>query len=98
MILKSDEAEIVRQIFDWYLIEYGLAAIAKMLNYLKIDKFGGPCHWTANTIGVMLRNEKYIGDQLFQKKYTTDTLPFRQLVSKGERDQYYYSQRHEAIV
>ena len=98
LILKSDEAEIVRQIFDWYLNGYGLAAIAKMLNDLKIEKFGRPCHWTANTIGVMLRNEKYIGDQLFQKKYTTDTLPFRQIVNKGERDQYYYSQRHEAIV
>ena len=98
LILKSDEAEIVRQIFDWYLNGYGLAAIAKMLNALKTEKFGRPCHWTANTVGVMLRNEKYIGDQLFQKKYTTDTLPFRQAVNKGERDQYYYSQRHEPIV
>ena len=98
LILKSYEAEIVRQIFDWYLNGYGLTSIAKMLNALKIEKFGRPCHWTANTIGVMLRNEKYIGDQLFQKKYTTDTLPFRQLVNKGERDQYYYSRRHEPIV
>ncbi len=98
LILKSDEAEIVRQIFDWYLNGYGLAAIAKMLNTLKIEKFGRTSHWTASTVGIMLKNEKYIGDQLFQKKYTTDTLPFRQLVNKGERDQYYYSQRHEPIV
>lgn len=46
----------------------------------------------------MLINEKYVGDQLFQKYYTTDTLPFRQIVNKGERNQYYYSGRHEPIV
>ena len=98
LILKSDEAEIVRQIFDWYLNGYGLAAIAQMLNALKIERFGRTSHWTASTVGVMLRNEKYIGDQLFQKKYTTDTLPFRQVVNKGERDQYYYSDRHKPII
>ena len=38
------------------------------------------------------------GDQLFQKKYTTDTLPVRQMLNKGEREQYYYSQRHEPII
>lgn len=46
----------------------------------------------------MLTNEKYVGDQLFQKKYTTDTLPFRQVVNKGEKSQYYYSERHEPII
>lgn len=45
LILKSDEAEIVRQIFDWYLNGYGLAAIAQMLNALKIERFGRTSHW-----------------------------------------------------
>ena len=32
LIIKSDEAEIVRQIFAWYLSGSGTAAIAKLLN------------------------------------------------------------------
>lgn len=98
LILNPDEAEIVRQIFDWYLSGRGTAQIAKMLNAKNIVRKGKSCHWTPGTVKLMLTNEKYIGDQLFQKKYTTDTLPFRQVVNKGERDQYYYSDRHEPII
>ncbi len=98
LIIKSDEAKIVRQIFAWYLSGSGTAAIAKLLNEKDVQKHGKPCHWTPTTIKQMLINEKYIGDQLFQKSYTTDTLPFKQLQNKGEREQYYYSQRHKPIV
>lgn len=98
LIIKSDEAEIVRQIFAWYLSGSGTAAIAKLLNEKNVQKHGKSCHWTPVTIKKMLTNEKYVGDQLFQKKYTTDTLPFRQVVNKGEKNQYYYSERHEPII
>ena len=98
LILKPDEAEIVKQIFDWYLNGYGTATIAKMLNSKNIQKHGKVCHWTHVTIKQMLINEKYVGDQRFQKYYTTDTLPFRHIVNNGERNQYYYSERHEPIV
>lgn len=98
LILNPDEAEIIKQIFDWYLNGFGTAAIAKILNTKNVQKHGKPCHWTPATVKQMLINEKYIGDQLFQKYYTTDTLPFRQIVNKGERNQYYYSGRHEPIV
>ncbi len=98
LILNPEEAKIVRQIFYWYLSGCGTAKIAKMLNAQNITRKGKPCHWTPGTVKLMLTNEKYIGDQLFQKKYTTDILPFRQVVNKGEHDQYYYSDRHEPIV
>lgn len=98
LILKHDEAEIVKQIFDWYLNGYGTGAIAKMLNSKNIQKHGKACHWTHTTIKQMLINEKYVGDQLFQKYYTTDTLPFRHIVNNGARNQYYYSKRQEPIV
>ena len=98
LAVNSQEAEIVRQVFDCYLNGSGTAKIAKTLNSLNVQRKGKPCHWTAGTVKLMLTNEKYIGDQLFQKKYTTDTLPFRQMLNKGEREQYYYSQRHEPII
>ena len=98
LIVNTDEAEIVRQMFEQYLSGYGIAKIAKMLNAQNITRKGNPCHWTPGTVKLMLTNEKYIGDQLFQKKYRTDTIPFRQLVNKGERKQYYYCDRHEPII
>ena len=69
LILKSDEAEIVRQIFDWYLNGYGLAAIAQMLNALKIERFGRTSHWTASTVGVMLRMKVYRRSAVPEKVY-----------------------------
>ena len=55
-------------------------------------------HWTPETVAKILRNEKYIGDQLFQKYYTSDTMPFRELPNRGEHPQYYYKDRNEAIM
>ena len=98
LVVNSKEAEKVRQIFDCYLNGSGTAEIAKTLNSLNVQRKGKQCHWTPGTVKLMLTNEKYIGDQLFQKKYTTDTLPVRQMLNKGEREQYYYSQRHEPII
>lgn len=42
-----------------------------------------------STIRYILTNERYIGDALFQKKYSTDTFPFVKKRNKGELDQYY---------
>lgn len=98
LFIKQDEADIVRQIFDWYLNVYGSAAIAQILNENEIKKRGRLCHWTSHTVRFMLKNEKYIGDQLFQKNYTTITLPHRNLTNRGEYPQYYYTGRHEPII
>ena len=98
LILNQDEAKIVRRIFEWYLNGYGSSKIAQILNEMGIGKRGRPCHWTGSTVRLMLKNEKYIGDQLFQKRYTTSTLPYRNVPNKGELPKYYYTRRHEAII
>lgn len=98
LIVNYDEAEIVRQIFQWYLNGCGTAKIAKMLNDSNVTRKEKACHWTHGIIKLMLTNEKYIGDQLFQKSYTTNTVPFKQKINKGEMAQYYYSERHEPII
>lgn len=40
----------------------------------------------------------YIGDRLLQKKYSEDTIPFKRKVNHGEKEQYYISNTHEAII
>nr|WP_296839301.1 recombinase family protein [Butyrivibrio sp.] len=46
----------------------------------------------------MLSNEKYKGDALLQKRYTSDYLTKKLKVNNGEVPQYYIEDDHEAII
>ena len=54
--------------------------------------------WQPRTIQKIIANEKYIGDTLCQKTYTTMTFPFVQKENHGEVDQYYVENTHPAII
>ena len=98
LVVHHEESKAVKQIFDWYLNGFGITAIAQMLNALQIQKFERTCHWTAETVSKLLHNEKYKGDQIFQKNYTTETLPFREVPNRGEFPMYHYQETHEPII
>lgn len=49
-------------------------------------------------INKILRNEKYIGDALLQKTYTTDFLNKTRIKNNGLVPQYYVEGNHEAII
>ena len=92
--INHEKAKIVQQIFDWYVSGLGMLEIATRLNSLDVSKKV----WRHKTIHIILTNEKYVGDTLMQKKYTTDTLPFRNVINRGEREKYYVSETHEPII
>lgn len=54
--------------------------------------------WHLNAIHYILNNERYMGDALLQKNYTTETLPFRKRRNRGEKPQYYVENSNPAIV
>ena len=58
----------------------------------------GGKRWHTSTINKILRNEKYIGDALLQKTYTTDFLNKTRVKNNGLVPQYYVEGNHEAIV
>ena len=92
--INPTRAEIVKQIFDWYVSGIGMNEIAMRLNSRGVrDEV-----WRHGTIRCILTNEKYIGDTLLQKRYTTDTLPFKAVRNRGEREQYYVKGTHEPII
>ena len=91
-IINPDEAEIVKEIFELYLSGYGRLAISEMLAEKTGDK------WNPEKIRYILRNEKYIGDSLFQKTYTTEMLPFKGKRNKGELPKYYVEGTQEPII
>jgi hypothetical protein len=96
--INEQESEIVRQIFEMYLSGMGKQKIANKLNQMAIPKrYGHEC-WYVSGIDYILNNERYIGDALLQKKYTTDNLPFRKVRNHGEKSQYYVENSHPPII
>ncbi len=98
LAIKETEADTIRWIFQQYLDGTSTAAIARSL-----DAVGAPTpykskSWYDTAVHYILKNEKYVGDTLAQKHFTTDTLPFKSYRNKGERDQYYIKNSHPAII
>ena len=65
---------MVKRIYREYLEGYSMDRIAKGLEADGILTGAGKTKWWTSTINKILRNEKYIGDALLQKTYTTDFL------------------------
>ena len=98
LIIYEPEAEIVRWIFDSYLSGVSMTEIANDLTKRNVHKHNGKCKWHPRTVQYILTNEKYIGDALLQKTFSTDTFPFTKYHNHGERDQYYVSESHDPII
>lgn len=99
-VIDEAKAEVVRQIFSDYLNGMNMYEIADKLNRAQIPY---KCNtkvqkWKHTTIAYILSNEKYIGDSLWQKSYTTQTLPAKQMKNKGECEQYYATGTHPPII
>ena len=88
------EAKVVQRIFREYLSGRNSREIARILNEEAVLSL----NWKCNTIDYILQNERYAGNALLQKRYTTDTLPFRLKKNRGERTQYFVEGINEAIV
>jgi len=98
LIVFPPEAEIVREIFSAYLNGRSIGGIAHDLTERGVPKRRGSDQWNYITVYYILTNEKYIGDTLYQKTYTTDMFPFTGRKNKGEHDQYYAEGTHEPII
>lgn len=64
-------------------------AIAKLLTQRRIPTPAGKETWMRQTVESILRNEKYKGAALLQKKFTVDFLQKKMKVNEGEVPQYY---------
>lgn len=96
--VNEEEAEIVRMIYDMYLEGYGTTTIAKRLMELGIKNKKGEVSWHTHGVMGMIKNEKYKGDILLGKTFTTDLISKRRLANMGEENRYYLRDHHEPIV
>ena len=93
-----EEAEVVRFIFNSYLAGSSLSGIKSDLEQSGVITSRGKEAWSITPIQHILRNEKYVGDVLMQKTYTTDCISKKVRKNNGELPKYLVKNNHEAII
>ncbi|MGN1340226.1 MAG: recombinase family protein [Oscillospiraceae bacterium] len=95
--IDESKAQVIRRIFTEYAAGKGAAEIADGLNK---DNTKPPItdKWYSQVIAKIIANERYIGDSLLQKRYTTESLPFQRRYNHGEREQFYIVGSHPPII
>lgn len=97
LIINEEGAETVRYIFNRYIAGAGATIIARELNQMGRKTLRGH-EWNDTTVLGIVSNEKYKGDVLLGKTFTTDPISKRRLNNKGEEDMYYVRDHHEPII
>ena len=96
--IVPEQAEIVRRIFNEYLAGASVVQIAGELKKEGIPCKSGKNAWNETAIRYIISNEKYTGNSVWQRYYTTETLPRKNVLNHGERPSYYAEGTHEAII
>ena len=92
-----DEAEIIRQIFDWYLAGDSCYIICKKLNASGAKSYYGK-KFTGTVLSYILRQEKYTGNMLLQKFYTESHVSHKERRNNGELPMFLIHDSHPAII
>ena len=98
LVVNQEQAKLVRRIYGMFLQGRSAYAIARILNDENISTPTGRGEWYMSTVKSILTNEKYKGDALLQKTYTEDFLTKKKKINRGEVQQYYVKNNHEAII
>ena len=96
--INEDQAKVVRQIYRLFLQGMTPHTISEVLTAEGIPTPTGKKKWSPSSVHSILKNEKYKGDALLQKKYTIDFLSHRQKKNTGEVPQVYVQASHPAII
>ena len=96
--IVPEEAEVVRTIYRMFIEGKSANSIAKYLTRQGIPTPAGKQIWQCATVESILKNEKYKGAALLQKKFTVDFLQKKMKVNEGEVPQYYVEHSHAAII
>ncbi|MDR3540493.1 MAG: recombinase family protein [Desulfosporosinus sp.] len=98
LVIVPEEAEIIRRIFREFLEGKSPYKIAAGLERDGKLTGSGGSRWYDSTVDKILRNEKYMGDALLQKTFTTDFLTKKRVKNTGHAAQYYVEDSHPAII
>ena len=96
--IVPEEAEVVRRIYRRYLEGGSEGQIQRELTQDGIATAKGVKAWSHQIVHNILTNEKYAGDALLQKTFTTDCISKTVKKNTGELPQYYIKDNHPAII
>ncbi len=96
--IDPEEAEVVRRIYRRYLDGASIFGIQRELERDLVPTATGVKQWSWQTIRNILINERYIGDALLQKTYTTDCISKKIVRNTGEFPMVYVENNHPAII
>jgi len=68
------EADIITRVFELYLMGYTRAGISKEIGSIKTHLRDKPYTLGSGTIQAMLRNERFCGDVVLQKRYVWNVI------------------------
>ncbi|MTI95465.1 MAG: recombinase family protein [Firmicutes bacterium] len=95
--IDSEQAAVVRMIFADYISGMGGGRIAKKLKEMNVATVHSG-DWNGERVIAILKNEKYTGNALLQKKYVADHLTKKLVWNKGTLPMYYAEDTHPAII
>lgn len=98
LVIQSQEAGVVQLIFDMYLQDKSIVGIKKELEKQHIPSPSGKEQWYNRTIDSILSNEKYVGDVIIFKTYTTGFPNRKRITNSGEKSKYLSAKSHPAII
>lgn len=98
--IQVDEvgARVVRFIYLLALSGKSSTDICRILMDYGVSSPGQRQRWEPATVRSILKNEKYVGDAILQKRVTTDFLTKTTKINEGEAPQYYVENGHPPIV
>ena len=99
LVVKEDEAKVIRRIFDLYLQGVGKQNIANILNAESVPRRYGQQKWHHTTIDYVIKNEKYAGNAVLNKTYVVDCISKKIKRNDGKaRPMYFVENNHPAII
>lgn len=98
LVIQPQEAGIVQLIFDMYLKGKSIIGIKKELEKQRILSPYGKEQWYNRTIDNILSNEKYVGDVIVFKTYTTGFPNQKRVKNSREKNKYLSAKSHPAII
>ena len=93
-----EQAEIVRELYKRYESGASLRNLQDWLEENQIKTVLGESKWTTTSIKSILTNEKYCGDVLLQKTFSTDVISKKVVKNTGQLPKYLIQNHHEGIV
>ena len=97
-VIIPEEAETVRQIFEWYLAGKSVRDIRLAQVAGGFRNAVGNTDWTTSNLRSILTNEKYCGDALLQKTFVKDCISKKSIPNTGQLPMYLIENHHEGIV